>query len=215
MSKKYSQKVAFILYAGIITGMANSAHAVVMDFETELVDITTAAFTQNGLTLTPIDSGVGTNHWDLNLSGQFGATTEDFSAGIHRGNNGEKVDFTYFNGSFDLLSIDIEVVYSDLFVSVTEGTIQASSGATHTVSNRGTIDFTSLAGWSGITSFSFFMPSGSANCNDAGVDCPGIVFDNVVFQEHVVSQVPVPAAVWLFASGVLGLARLNRVARYS
>ncbi len=154
--------------------------------------------------MAPVDSGYGSNHWDREGS-QFGATAVDNSARIHQGNSGEEVVFTYSGGVFDLLNIDIEAITLQLATSVT-GTFLASSGATHTVSTIGMVDFTILSGWTNITSFTFFTPNEPQPC-DGGttVNCSGIVFDNINFQEHVSSDIPEPATIALLSLGIAGI----------
>lgn len=178
---------ALALGVGIIIGSTSASHALVMDFGSnngiELVE--PGSFTQNGLTMSPVNSGVGSNHWD-HLGSVHGATASDNSAGIHSGRNAEEVTFTYLGGAaFDLLSIDIEALMLQGASSVT-GTFSASSGAVAFVSGIGTVDFTALSGWTNITSFNFIMPIQSVMCDQgASVDCSGMVIDNVIFQPHL------------------------------
>ncbi len=208
-----------VLILGIVFGVNQIANAAtIMDFGTN--DGTNgdpssfASYTQNGLTMRPIDSGfrLNPNHWDrignplINGNVPTGATADDNSARIHRGNNGEEVVFSHVNGTFDLLSFDIEAITLKDATSIT-GTLLSSSGSIYIVSAIGTIDFTGLEGWSNISSFSFSVPKVPGQldiCGQSTTDCSGIVFDNVI------TQVPVPTTLILFGSGLIGLIRVGK-----
>jgi len=93
-------------------------------------------------------------------------------------------------GTFSLTSIDIEQFFRTW-------TIQSSSGASVTVSSTGTIDFTGLSGWQGISSFNVIHSPAEANGS--------IQLDNVVF-----GPVPEPATVILILiGGAIYLARMS------
>ncbi len=90
----------FALGIGLIIGSSGASHALVMDFGTndgsEVVEF--GSFTQNDLTMSPVNSETdGPNHWDR-LGSLHGATASDNSAGIHSGRNADEVTFTYLGG---------------------------------------------------------------------------------------------------------------------
>jgi len=172
------------------------------------------AFSQDGMTMSPVDTGNTSNsfnHWDHNRGDTPVSTIADWSASIHTGNEAEVVEFSFGGAAFDLISFDIEAILLDLEFPNYDliGTFTSSNGATTTTSSVGTVSFSSLAGFQNTTSFQFDMPLGVAgSCEVAGQNCSTMVFDNVQFR--AASAVPVPAAVWLFGSGLLGLAGLSR-----
>ncbi len=190
----------------ILMSTAAPAQALVMDFgsgpgSTTALD---TPFTQAGMSMTPLDTGNSRifNHWDL-LKDSAGATNEDWAAAVHMGNNAEEVEFTFGGAAFDLLSFDIEGIFIDAdYPSYTLlGTFTSSSGAIFTSSSVGSIDFSILSGFQNITSFKLSMPVGvTTDCDIVGANCSTMVFDNIRFQEA--SVIPIPAAVWLFASGL-------------
>ena len=171
------------------------------------------SFIENGMTIapvltTPTPSSAGPPHFD-HMRGDaggisLGASDTDNNAVIHRGNAGEKVLFTFSGGAFDLLSVDLEAFILEA-ASLTV-TFNASSGATLGASTVGTIDFSVLSGWSNITSFTMGVPLGDYTCAPSR-DCSTVSFDNVVFQEAVISppQVPEPMTLALLAIGLVGL----------
>ena len=105
--------------------------------------------------MSPLDNGETPtanifNHWDRVTSGSF-ASSSDNNAAIHRGNNGEVVEFTFASGQFDLLSVDIEGISLQNASSI-EGTFSSSAGATFAVSAVQTVDFTAItSGWTNLS----------------------------------------------------------------
>jgi len=63
-------------------------------------------------------------------------------------------------------------------------------------------EYTILSGIDGILGFGIDVASSGANAN--------IAFDNLIVNYDAVSPVPLPAAVWLFGSGLLGLIGIRR-----
>ena len=189
--------------------------ALVMDFETSTITnaaTVSSSFTQNGLTLSPVDNGnvpTSFSHYDIfaGISTLATSSPTDKSAGIHTGNEGETVAFSFMGGrAFDLLSFDIEEFLIDPEFPDYEliGTFTSSSGAVANASSVGTIDFSILPGFQNITWFQFSAPLGVAgSCAVAGENCSTIVFDNIEFQEAVVVT-PLPTAAWLFGTALLG-----------
>lgn len=60
----------------------------------------------------------GGQHWDNITLPSLNASTTDNNAAVHRGNAGEKVQFT-FTGAFDMQSIDIEAFDHSNATSIT------------------------------------------------------------------------------------------------
>jgi len=219
-----ARAVKFTLCALAVLSLSSAAaNALVMDFGTNGTTTTPSTpFTQNGLTMTPLNTGsVAGNHYDHYASAPFG-TPSDNAAAIHTGNNGEEVSFSFMAGAaFDLLSI-----FAEGFLLDGDGdnmgngltvTFAASSGAMHMVSDpfSGMIDFTALSGWTNITSFTISVPLGVGACNIAGNDCSNFGFDDVTFQAHMpTGDIPEPGTLALFGLGLagLGFARRRRAA---
>ena len=159
--------------------------------------------------MTPLDTGslAGANHWDW-FRNDSGATSSDWHAGIHTGNNAEEVQFVYSGGAaFDLLSILIEGIILDPDnTGGLTGTFTTSAGGVHTVSSAGLVDFTAVSGFSNITSFTFSMPLGVGDCSVAGTDCSTMMFDDVTFRQHVASgNIPEPGILALMGVGLIGV----------
>ena len=174
-----------------------------------LSEVVTGSYSEDGLTMTHVDSGYQprNSHWDR-FRGYHGATVLDNSAGIHMGNNGEEVLFTSAGGYFDLLSIDIEEIFQGTGPSTSSitGVFTSSLGAVLNTSAEGTVSFAGLAGWTGITSFTFSMPFGTGDCAVGGTDCSGMVFDNISFS----ASVPEPPVYLSLISFLLILARFRK-----
>ncbi len=200
--------------AGFLTIASGSSYALVMDFGTQPTTSTPSLpFSQNGLTMTPLNTGsVAGNHYD-HFADSFGSPADN-AAGIHTGNNAEEVSFVFSGGAFDLLSVFSEGFLLDpdnagLGLTVT---FAASSGATHTVSDPfvGLIDFSVLTGWTNITSFKISAPLGVGACEIQGNDCSTFGFDDVTFQAHVSNRIPEPGTLALFGLGLAGLGFARR-----
>lgn len=199
-----------ILFAALMPA-TGSVHALLMDFGSGAgsTTITTASFTQDGLTMSHVDSGCASpcvSHWD-SFRDSFGATSSDWHAGIHTGNNGEAVRFTFGGAAFDLLSILIEgiILDSDNGGAGLTATFSTSAGGSHSVSAAGSVDFTLLSGFSNITWFEFSAPLGQGRCDVVGTDCSTIMFDDVSFQRHIPGDVPEPFTAALVGLGLMGL----------
>ncbi len=195
---------------------AAPAQALVMDFGSgpgNTVPFSTP-FVQDGMSMAPVDTGNTSNsfnHWDLLKGNHPSASSDDWAGSIHTGNEAEMVEFTFGGAAFDLIAFDIEDIrLDDEFPGYNlVGTFTSSKGASLDVSSIGTVNFSTLAGFQNITSFTFSMPLGvGGSCEIAGQNCSTMVFDNIQFREA--SVVPVPAAAWLFGSGLLGLIGIAR-----
>ena len=99
--------------------------------------------------------------------------------------------------------------------------------ATSVTANGATLDMSGWnVTWNGISSIPLIQLSAVMNCTagsscsdsssytlDAAFHVPGYGFTSVQYLVHLegyVSNVPVPAAVWLFGSGLLGLIGISR-----
>ena len=213
MKLLYSLFVGFLFFV-----FANSAHSIVMDYGSGVAATITTGMTysQNGLTMTPLDDGSGgENHWDW-YRDSGGANNTDWHAAIHSGNNGGDVRFDFGGTAFDLSSIFVEGILTGAGgVTALDALFTSSNGSTHTVSNptSGIIDFSVLAGFSNISFFTIDIvnPSFEGNCADAGAICTTFMFDNVTFDRHVPSSnVSAPATLALMSLGLLGLSFRKR-----
>jgi hypothetical protein len=112
--------------------------------------------------------------------------------------------------SVDLEQFDIDTAGGASSLTVT---FKASSGATHTSSSVGTIDFTALSGWSNITDFTMEVPLNDVTCVTGLTDCSGFRFDNIALGPATVEEpgpstpgVPEPTTLGLLTLGLIGLA---------
>ena len=214
--------VAAVLLA-LTCGTPKDASALVVTFGATSGPSTSefGPWVEDGMTMIPIAttpaSSAGPPHWDHERGDaggiSLGASDADNNAVIHRGNAGEKVQFIFAGGNFDLLSIDLEVFLLEapgLFVTFT-----SSSGTVATTSLAGTFDFTAFPGWSNISSFTMEVPLGNYTCDGGPEDCSNVSFDNVVFREPVFDggRVPEPTTLTLLACGLVGIHLLRRRAR--
>ena len=209
---------AIVLFVGF-----TPVHAVVIDFGASGgpgFSLFTP-YVEDGMTISPIaTTPPQTNgqpvHFDIVQAGQ-GGSAADNAAHVHMGNSGEKVQFVFSGGAFDLLSIGLEFFELDEGRTSLPVTFTASSGATHSTSSLGTINFAALSGWSNISSFTMEVPLGDYNCATPGVDCSGVTFDDVTFQAAIVppppGSVPEPFSTALLATGLFLLALTRRRVR--
>ena len=105
------RKVILAGFGLAMLGTASASHAAVMDFgfgTGGTTHVTSATYSQNGITMTPIDDGSGgLSHWDY-FQNSHGASDTDWHAAIHSGNNGGTVQFDFGGTAFDLQSLLIE-----------------------------------------------------------------------------------------------------------
>lgn len=202
----------------LAVALASQANAATMTFD-GLADLTTpTTHTEDGITITadsPVSEPSGNvAHFDV-YGAILGGSAGDNIAGIHTGNRGETVTFTYNGGSaFDLLSVDITGWFEaeNDPTGGTPATFMSSSGANFEVDKgtTGVIDFASMVGWSNIVSFSLAMPFGanSFTCVSSPSNCTIVGFDDVTVQ--AASAVPLPAALPLFGTGLAAIALVGR-----
>jgi len=168
---------------------------------------TTSNYTEDAMTMAPIYT-----HYDIfnNIAGSL-PSSGNINITIHQGNNGAGVIFTYASGNFDALSLDING-WSDTNADPADNTVtfMSSAGGSYSIDNTfvGTIDFSSIAGFANIASFSIIAPNPSIVCG-SNVKCPQMTFDDFVFSDPTVGAVPLPDALPLFASGLGALGLLG------
>ena len=107
MAQRLRHFVLLVVALALATGIGvASVRAATMNFGTGTSGGSlTTDFVQDGITMSPLDNGETPtanifNHWDRVTSGSF-ASSSDNNAAIHRGNNGEVVEFTFASGQFD------------------------------------------------------------------------------------------------------------------
>lgn len=121
-------------------------------------------------------------------------------------------------GLFDLLSLEASnvighdaigqgsfaVQIDGLLGGVVQASMQLSSGTV------AVIDFVSAGGWLSLDEVQFWYSSQGAFGNFSSFTGDDFKFDNIVVEAATVSNVPVPAAVWLFFSALGGLGVMRR-----
>jgi hypothetical protein len=121
-------------------------------------------------------------------------------------------------GLFNLISLEaVNVLGSDalpggtgfavqidgLLNGVVQTSMQLSSGTV------AVLDFVGAGGWTGLDEVQFWYQSQGAFGNISSFTGDDFKFDNIVIEASV-SQVPVPAAAWLFISAIGGLGVMRR-----
>lgn len=185
--------------ACVLVSISSSATAVtvVMDFGVGPTLPALSEWIEDGFRATPIDSGVGNNHFDVSDR----TATGEREILIHSGNNAEEVLFDYFGTPFNLLSLDV-----DGFLLPEAGLweIVSPTGATRDLS---TIRIETFSGpdWENITAFTI---------RSTIIPLPGAVavgsLKEIEVDNITVEAVPIPPAVWLFGSGLLGVIGIAR-----
>ncbi len=202
---------ALVVVASVaLAGNANAA-TMVMDFGSAVTGgITPATFTQNGITMDKIYG-----HFDI-YGDTVGGTPADNVAAVHNGNGGEGVTFAYSGGAFDLLSVDVTgfLIRGAGNSDFLTGTFTSDLGGIYTVTGNkndasagvGVIDFSAEGAlWLGINGFTLTVPRGVGPCS---ATCDILGFDDVTIADP--SVVPVPAAVWLFGTALIGLVGFSK-----
>lgn len=179
----------------VLALLSLNARAVTLDFQSlEHVDalqtLHGTTYAEDGFTITaPSLFSFGT------LSAEYRGSTA-----LRNGNQGTSTQLSADNGSaFNLVSIDL--------AEIDAGT--ATVGFTGFLAGGGTVtqSFTLDDSFTTGTGFETFVFSGFSDITSVKWDNgnPYHQFDNIV-----ASTVPLPAAVWLFGSGLLGLFGLSR-----
>jgi hypothetical protein len=210
-----------LICSGVVVLIPCKASALVMNFNSLVIGsagdsaafISPTTHTEDGLTMTATGSPPGT-HFDIGFGSGLGGAFGNNVGIIHQGNGGEAANFTYVGGAFNLLSIDATgwlIVSPD---SSLTATFKSSSGASHDVSfnSTGPINFSSMIGWSNITSFSISVPLTPGRFCPPTADnpCSNFGFDNIVFEAAASpATVPLPGALPLMATGLGALGVLG------
>ena len=205
MKKSYK-----IFIGSALLCLAHSANALVMDFGSGIgnTQVTDIIYSEDGMTMTPVHDGTGGwNHWDW-FQDTHGANSTDWHAAIHSGNNGGDVRFDFGGAAFDLNSIFVEGIIAGAGgVASVDALFTASNGSTYTLldPSSGTVDFTTIAGFSNITYFTIDIvnPSYEGSCSAVNAVCTTFMFDDVDFQAHVPSgQASAPATLGFNGLGI-------------
>jgi hypothetical protein len=223
-----------IAFAALLAaGVAHHANAATMTFDSLPPLTTPNTHSENGLTILAISPAPQPTifdfpHFDV-YNNLVGGSPGDNVVGIHTGNLGERVTFTYAGGAqFDLLSIDI----TGWFVggadptNVAAATFTSSAGGmvTVNVNATGIINFDPTF-WSNLSSFDFSMPllngTNSFTCNSnpdpALNNCTTVGFDDVTFRESVAVPLgaapPLVSAVFAAGLGAIGWLARRRKAK--
>ncbi|MCP4832859.1 MAG: hypothetical protein GY886_11665 [Gammaproteobacteria bacterium] len=194
-------KKIIILAALTMVGAA-PAFAVTIDFDGTLPTYTNlATYQEEGFTLTsnmPDATLIDDNNTVRQSVGIFSGGTN--SQSIFWGANGETSTLSLSNDQgfvFDVLSLDASSLYNAAGVLNLSGTLAGGAVVTENLVLNGTISTYNLSNMMGLTNM---LISFDGSVYDAPYD-----LDNIVM-----STVPVPAAVWLFASGLFGLIGWSR-----
>jgi len=199
-----------ILAIALVSSLSMSAHAAVIDFE----DLGVAA----GANLHPLDNtmvssggydfinGPNSDIMDLhignNSSNTIGSTTEMLSHG--------DLIMTNSNSSlFNLTSFDFGSIFSEAPLNFwVDGTLAGGANVTQFFVMDGNVNtfqtFLLNSAFSGLE---------SVNWRYEGGNTAAFNIDNINVDTGSVSSVPVPAAVWLMGSGLLGLMGFSRKAK--
>ncbi len=185
------------------TASPSFANSVTIDFQSlEHVDAISAghgaSYSENGYTLSALEdmfipqfSSFGT------LSTYYAGSTALYASG--NGNFGSPIRLTKDGGgAFNLNSIDLASIFSfdDIGVTFT-GTRADASTITQTFAGSSFLSTYSFIDFNDLVQVDWTNPQ-FRNSHQ---------FDNIVISSGNVSTVPLPAAAWLFGSGILGLRR--------
>ena len=174
----------------LVSGLPRSAHAdmITMEFGVDFsidTDLSTPlSYTEDGMTVT--------SHYYQNGGGHvhLGDHNGDDSPDLRNRSSccSTPYGFTYLGGKpFDLIKFDVMKLSGDAHP---ESNFTSPKGATVLLDHVGTIDLSSDARWSGITSFEWTQIAGKT------------VIDNLVFRP---SATPEPSTIALFGTGLVGL----------
>ena len=208
MKKSHLLGTLSLVVALILLGLSAQTHSAVVTVEftdgayTPSMD---AMYTESGFTFS-VDSG---NHTDCGPVGEaaFGITPFEVYCWHNGGGNTDvDVDVTLERGggAFDLVSLDIvDDIHGQNQVNPEPFTIDFISSAGDMLTVDGNDIQTIGFGWTGITSVIMSV-------NDAS----GCIIDtcrhNALIDNVQLSSVPIPPAIWLFGSGLLGLIGISR-----
>lgn len=180
--------------------MVGTAHAgtVTIDFDDTLPTyFNLPTYQEDGFTLTsntPDATLIDDNNTVRQSIGIFSGGTD--SQSIFWGANGQTSTLGLSNDlglSFDVLSLDASSLYNAAGVLNLSGTLAGGGTVTENIVLDGALSTYNLSNMTGITDLSISF-------DGATYDAP-FDLDNISM-----SVVPIPAAAWLFGSGLLGLA---------
>lgn len=211
------KRINLILAVCLLWGapVAGSAAIITMNFEglglpDGVGSYHTAPYTEGGMTVNNPSAGADA-HIDINGSNvpEWTGLTGTHALGLHEGNNGSHGLFTYAGGNFDLISFDIigwQVGGNPN--APTELTVTSSAGGVLILdpADFGTIDFTSVSGFSDISWLRMVMPNPELNC-DLEI-CYGVGIDQLVYGDDSVVPTPTPWALFVF--GLAGVRFLRK-----
>lgn len=167
--------------------------------------ITASAAQAVTISLDPASTtSVAGSNFSLDVLADF-SSTEIIQGSVEFNFDSNLLSYTGFSWNSDFLSLfplaELEIESSEI-VSIGFGTFDTVTGDGHTI---GTISFDALA--VGSTAVNMGVSSFHGDYLDSGYNIVTASFNNATVD---ISAVPVPAAVWLFGSGLIGLAGIAR-----
>ncbi len=177
-----SKLITFFLLLFLISSL--QATVIVLDFT---ADSSNTFRAEDGFNITAINSGSGTNHFDIfnDAHGNtFNPGGDDDEIHLHGANNAEEILLTEANTTnFNLLSLDVENI---LIGGAGSWQAIGSNGNSFNFTTTGTINFGSI--FFDVSSVTF-RSSTIPNVDGASL----LTFDNVVIENEGSSAVPEPS----------------------